>query len=74
MYIEISLKWDYEKGMVKFQYQDMYAQPYMLSNTRYQNDDNNHHNPGHNMFIGRTIRCYQKKHQLRNWMKINIIC
>ena len=68
--IGIALKWDHEKGTVQLQLQDMYAQHYMLYNTRNQNNCRTHHTPEHNPFTERRIRCYQKNHQMRNWMKI----
>ena len=42
----------------------------MLSNTRNLNDRRTHHTPGHNPFMEITLRCYQKNHQLTNWINI----
>ena len=70
LYIGIALKWEYGGGAVQVSIQGMYAQHYMLSNTINLNDRRTHHTPGHKPFIVRTIRCYQKNHQLKNWMNI----
>ena len=43
-----------------FKCQNMYAQYYMLYNTRNQNDRRTNHTPGNNPFMEITIRYYQK--------------
>ena len=59
-----------KKERSNFRFQDIYAQHYIPSNMRSQNDCSTHHTPGHNPYMGKTIRCYHKKHQQKNWMKI----
>ena len=68
--IGIALKWDHEKGTVNFQIQDIYAQHYSTSNTKNPRDHNIFHTPGHNPYMEKIIRCYQRKHQMYNLMKI----
>ena len=48
----------------------MYVQHYILFNNKNQNYHRIHHTPEHNPYMLKTIRCYQRKHRLKNWMKI----
>ena len=59
-----------KKEHSNFKCQVMYAQHYMLSNTRKLNAGKTRHTPGHNPFTERTIICSRKKCQMKNWMNI----
>ena len=48
----------------------MYPQHYIIYNTRNQNDRSTHHTPGHNLYMKKIIRRYQKNNQLNKLMKI----
>ena len=58
-----------KKSWFNYLFQDMYVHHYIHSNMISQQYHRIHHIPGHNLYMERTTRCYQRKNQLKNWTK-----
>ena len=62
-----------KKARSNFQCQYIYVQNYISTNSKNPKEHRTRHTPGHNSYMGKTNRCYQRKHQLDNWIKMIII-